>query len=496
MPRPPTKRNRPISKAVPASSKGTARPKPNRDNTENVPGSRTASSRDASDASQLVPGAQRLEIQIPLQSNKQTPMAKSHEQAIESSPMGERGATGSRPPTRSRGYSSTLSIAGRKGDMGSKVPGTPAYENSVLSNFRRRPRQPSILQVMQAEDKSSDLDDNDDDFLGGLSPEDESTPLHLSSGKSLLPSDALDSSPSQHPLPSSASSRKRKRSGEGLQISQSPLAIAGHSQPRSQTPEFDEDVASKTSSSPGVLQRAAESFEGFSQTMAPPMSSPPSSPLHVVVESNLAKQPNAPDETRKEFEKRTNSNENGLSTANLQDKLLPRRHQRQRKRRQVNNFEVPSDASEDNDLSSEGDEDELSYMAPRGASRSRRKGPVKSKPSSGVGRTQANRSKARSVNKNVPGITKADREPGKVTYKRRSREDTGVEKENEPADMSSPLSSPPDTDALETDSDSEAISGTRYTSKELRLQAKKFAEIDEWKMEFEDVPGSPGSTFR
>jgi hypothetical protein len=53
---------------------------------------------------------------------------------------------------------------------------------------------------------------------------------------------------------------------------------------------------------------------------------------------------------------------------------------------------------------------------------------------------------------------------------------------------SSPLSSPPESDV--SDSESIQTEATRYVSDELRAAVKKFAEVDQWKMEFEDVSAS------
>lgn len=455
MPRPPTKRNRMASKAKPTSKEPTR---------ENAPKSPQPQERPPASAPRVV---------IPQRQPKdQTPMSKSHEQAIDSSPMGERGGTGSRPATRSRGYSSTLSLAGRKGEN-SKIPGTPAFENSVLSNFRRRPRQPSILQVMQAEDRSSDLDD--DDFLGGLSPEDESTPLNVSRGKSLLVQNESPATPSQAPEPSSDSSRKRKRSSANIeiQVPQSPLALVGNTPVGTPTPAVEDEVQEmgSTVDMPPPPLPPPRSPDVLSQTMAPPMSSPWGTPLSTSLHdlSNHLRKA-ATDECGNAGAQA--SNKPAVSTASLQDRLLPRRRQRPRRRRNVNTFDVPSDSSESDEASAESDQDELSYIATLKSSRSRRNRTTKSKPSHAGQKKQA-KQKATS----------------KKTYSARN---AGNDKENEPADGSSPLSAL-DTDALESDSTSPP---NKYLSEELRLQAQKFAEVDQWQMEFEDVPESQDSTYR
>lgn len=491
MPRPPTKRNRLTLKAAPANSKEKAQRGGEDISKANPSRSSVPDNQDESSASQLTFSAQHVNTLRQLRS--QTPLAKTHEHTIESSPMGERGATGSRPPTRSRGYSSTLSIAERKFDMGSKVPGTPAFESSILSNFRRRPRQASILQMMQAEDGSSELDD--DDFLGGLSPEDESTPLNLSRGKSLLVRKSVSPSPSQLSLPSSDGSRKRKRSVEECQVPQSPLTVVENT-PTESPNHRDWENESRGSSEPC---QPLKSLETISQTMAPPLSSsPPSSPVRPASTTKLAQASDSTEEEGTDAFLVMASGAITIPTATLQDRLLPQRRQRHRKCRGAVRIEVQSDTSEDGAPAVDQDDDELSYLhhPKRRTTRSKRK------PYSEARRANehtagvvANRSShpKRSV---IAKITEQVQENPHVTTRlSQPCEDTNIDKENQPVDTSSPLSSPLDSDAFESVSPPESPPSVNFLSEELRLQAKKFAEIDKWEMEFEEIPGSQGSAL-
>jgi hypothetical protein len=467
MPRPAIKRNR---KAQQTSAKQTANHQSasGNDNLESAIASELPSNHgeNVDNTSHPIDGADVLTMVQ--QMKNQTPMPKTDEQAIESSPMGERAATGSRHPTRARGYSSTLSLAGRKGDMSSKIPGTPAFESSVLSNFRRRARQPSILQMMQTEDGSSDLDD--DDFLGGLSPEDESTPLNVSRGKSLILKNAA--SPSAESLsPSSDKSRKRKRAPEELEVPQSPLNVVESTPIGSPNSETQENEAHNRTITP----RPVVSPEAFSQTVVPPMSSSaPQSPARI--DSALVERASPVTlESTKEPSGRFNAQEH-LSTAALQSKLLPRRQRRRRHN--------DSDISNDDDKS----DDELNYLPSRKPMKSRQKQTDRPNPSKNT-RTKPTKQK------------KPLSKPSKrgVTYSSATRT-TDVDKENQPDDISSPLSSPLDSDAFDSDSSiSKSTDKGDFMSEELRLQAKKFAEVDDWQMEFEDVAspaGSQGSPFR
>ncbi|KAJ5387262.1 hypothetical protein N7509_009803 [Penicillium cosmopolitanum] len=452
---------------------------------------------------------------------RQTPLAKNHDQAIGSSPTGDRPGTGSRPgtasrpPTRSRGYSSTMSVAGRKGETNananSRIPGTPSFDTSMLSNFRRRPRQQSILQMVQAEDGSSELDD--DDFLGGLSPQDESTPLNRPRRKSLLmkpdeqgeaPSGSQSPSPSpsaSQSLPSSASagSRKRKRAPK-IEV-QILVQVPQSSAPKASQIEDEEinqidDTPSATpiprntypeeSQPEGETPQPPRFSDILSQTFLPPASSPastattaPRSPLVVPLVSG----------------KRRPKDSAHMSTAALQNKLLPRR--RLRRLRQRDAGEQHDESSDDSDNNSthdaaSGDDDELSRPSSSRRSRSQSRGasaPAKPKPL----RNSRDKSKLNNPKQRKPRGKKAaaaaDQEPT-TTYSR-SRREGGVDKENEfqLSRSGSPLSSAPDSDA-ESNTGAGNKTPRRFTSAELRAATLKFAEIDQWEMEFEDVSGS------
>lgn len=487
MPRPAPKRNRLTKPKVAAKS-----PKPDQNETtaKSPPASRRAPSVDP----------------------RQTPLAKNHDQAIESSPTGDRPGTGSRPgtasrpPTRSRGYSSTMSVAGRKGETNtnSRIPGTPSFDTSMLSNFRRRPRQQSILHMVQAEDGSSELDD--DDFLGGLSPQDESTPLNRrkslakpeqGQSPSASQSASAAASPSQSqslPSSASASSRKRKRAprievqilvprssapeasqGEGEDISQIDDTPSATPIPRNTYPDEPE--------LPGETPQPPRFSDILSQTFLPPASSPastittaPRSPLVVPLVSG----------------KRRPKDPAHLSTAVLQNKLLPRRRLRRLRQRDSGGHDGSDDDS-DNDSTHDaasGEEDELSR--PSSSRRSQSRGasvPAKPKPlRNSRGKSTLNNPKQRK-SRGKKGAA-SEQEPTAATYSRSGGEG-GVDKENEfeLSRSGSPLSSVPDSEA-ESDTNTGNRTPRRFTSAELRAATLKFAEIDQWEMEFEDVSGS------
>lgn len=408
----------------------------------------------------------------------QTPLAKNHDQAIDSSPTGDRTGTGSRPgtasrpPTRSRGYSATLSFAGRKGDGNSRIPGTPGYDSSVLSNFRRRPRQQSILQMVQAEDDSSELDD--DDFLGGLSPQDESTPLNLSRGKSLLVRTEESPSPSGSP-PSSAGSRKRKRPEE-IQV---PASLPEPSQDIVQDSPNATPVAPPRYNASHMAEDTPQPQfpEVWSQTMAPPASSPVVSTQGSI--AGAATEPRvAP---RKSSGGKKTKDPAHLSTARLQEQLLPRRRHRRRRDQPTDEYDISSDESDTGmHHAASGDEDELNYQP----SRSRRGGSTKPKPLGNA------REKSKTNNQKQKKAKTKAKASGSTTDAR-ARRSGGGDKENElvpSSPGSSPLTSPPDSDVSDTETGKQTP--RRIVSEELRAAAKKFAEVDQWQLEFEDVSAS------
>jgi hypothetical protein len=354
--------------------------------------------------------------------------------------------------------------------------------------------------MMQAEDGSSELDD--EDFLGGLSPDDESTPLNLSRGKSLLIKPSEDSPlRSESPLSSPEGSRKRKRMTQEIQVPQSPIqspvnvvkdtpTATPMQRDHSLTHEAEEaeaEVAEQDDEDEELervedTQQSQQYPEIFSQTMLPPASSPMRSPAGSAAVAGDSTPTVSQPAARKKPKAPTH-----LSTASLQDRLLPRR--RRRNNRAGDEFDVPSDESDDQHEAASGDEDELSYPSRRPSRRkadSRKPKPL----ANAQDKSKLSNPKQRNA-KEKPARSKAA--PKAPTTYSRSRGSAGVEKENEmlalSSPSSSPLSSPPDSDL--SDNESAGTEPTpRCVSDELRAAVKKFAEVDQWEMEFEDVSAS------
>ena len=397
------------------------------------------------------------------------------------------------------------STEGKRSGLGR---GTPAMDSSalVLANFKRRPRQSSILQMVQAQPSSEDDYGDLDDF----NPDDESTPLKT--GCQPPVQDEAESSP--HP-PSPANPRKRKLtppenqpavqvpcSSPPVVVSPVESAATGHSSSSLSSRNLPEDGPMNPSTrEPG--QHAADGER--SGTMAPPASSSPSQ--HRSTMSSTAqivpagRPPRRPPAARKQPSRNaqaaasTTSKYPGrmsmgptshraatsssarpgkdllhLSTATLQD-LLPRR----RRRGPPDEFEIPS-SDEAIDTSGLGaDDDELSHLPTR---------------TLGVRSRHAAKSRPATTRKSAaPSRPTYARPPGKVYTRRRASN-----KENE---IGNHGLDPADDDGGTEDASSatETGRGGARANRELRAVAKKFRAVDEWALEFETVTASSSSPW-
>jgi hypothetical protein len=343
-----------------------------------------------------------------------------------------------------------------------------------LTNFKRRPRQPSLLRMVHQTTDVEDNDLGDDDFddldLDDFHPGAESTPLHVQ-----RTSDKEPGNDSGVQLSSSSSRGTKRKITPVVQV------------PRS-SPPYDPpsgpDVEESRSSSPSLpellhsteenrAEQVQEDQEILSQTMAPPLSSSDyeadepevstKSPartrskrrtehgqagsdteIEVDVSSRAKK-------TKGKQGKQKPRKEQAISTAKLQA-LLPRR--RTKIAREADEYDVPSEEDEQID----SDEDELA-LPPRRRRAATRKASV-SKPAKSTSRTT----------KKPP----AQRKPAQRstrTYGRRgssdkenAQEEQGTEGEFDTVEIANP---PP--------------------SANLDAIAKKFEEVDAFEMEFESV---------
>jgi hypothetical protein len=388
--------------------------------------------------------------------------------------------------------------------IGEMERGIPAQVGSALKigQFKRRAREPSILRTSQKarRNRMGYEDEDEDDF----NPEDESTPLNLSKTKNMTTSSAA----------SSSNSRKRKLSAVQVPQSQSsprlpsPREIEAEDTIPATGPLSDEeDEATEPEFSPQEdlmpsIEARADTPELLSETMAPPLdsSSLPSSPepaLPVARRAasrgrrptrgrtppprtqdspipsppSLTHSPNRPlarAASTKANPKRQAPPPSTFSTAQLQN-LLPRR--RRRPVRDV--FEIASSEDEVDASGLASDDDELSYLSVR--TRTRRP-------------TTLRRTPAPLTSKSKPGPK--PKEPGaKRTYG--SRNNTTSDKENEEIDPDDSLAPLPDDDENTSPENSQELE--KRVGRELKEAARKFQEVDQWELEFEDVTASSSS---
>ncbi|EFQ97787.1 hypothetical protein MGYG_00827 [Nannizzia gypsea CBS 118893] len=390
---------------------------------------------------------------------------------------------------------------------------TPAFESSILSAFRPRPRQPSILQLVG--DDSLDLGSSElgsDDLLGSFDPEDVSTPLPAKRRKSLNQADITPTAAKKTPkLPQvfveipvrhdliSDNRIPDEPSALAQDLDEPPFAddvleerdvIDEHQEQETAVDEVrpeipvavegDEDNDDRSSltsvdSLPSMNFAIAKTPQRRRQTavMAPPESSigtitPPASTPESFATQKPGLRP---------------SKLTHMSTTSLQDALLPRR----RKGLATNRSKRSRAGAKNYVLSAPSSEDELNYTGGQqdGTATSRQK-TKRAQHQTGF--------KLREKAQNTPQPKKGRGKAATVTSQPR--------KSTTPKKTYSRLSKGGDADwDKENQTEEEAeISSEReivapVMSEELLLQKKKFAEIDEWSIDFEEVLDDDGELY-
>ncbi|KAI4853241.1 hypothetical protein E4T44_00961 [Aureobasidium sp. EXF-8845] len=393
-----------------------------------------------------------------------------------------------------------------------KMQSTPGAESSVLAlqNFRRRARQPSLLQMVQNPELAvTPIDDTTDFTLGSLgdeddfAPHDEGTPLQISKGqpmdvdqepedededevmaeqeKAKTPEPALPDSDEDlyGATPVKTSQRQtRKRKSDAIDESEVQIHRSSPSLPSpshsfaeqedhdiipATAPEEDEDEESTVT--------ASQQRRLYSDTYAEPMSSsPPPDPISsspVQPRQTPALSPSAIRKSARAGGQQTKKVK-PLTTATLRAMLPKRRNQRK------DEFDFTSSSAQEASSSAFEDEKRKKVKTKKLAAT---KKPVLAKP----------------------------RKPATAASKRTSRTYTRNDKENDPVvHISSGSSSLSELNSDEIEADETAdtsidtIKGNNSNEKisdELRKAREKFAEVDDWEMEFESASlGQEGSS--
>ena len=379
--------------------------------------------------------------------------------------------------------------------------GSQRRESSILADFKRRPRQPSLLAMVSAQHQQDQAEEsNSDDSLNDFQPDGESTPFMIS--KSQLPEPKSTPSARTSSQQLSSGSRKRKLAAIEPEI-QVPASQPSPSHassppagPASELSRFD-IPADENAAEPQlpVIQSTQLSSQLGNSTLAPPRSSsPPPTPQPQARSTrpkptankshsrNLLKPKAQPTRTQpsralsppRSPQSSTSSHPSPvrpakskplkpLTTASLQN-LLPRR----RVRAKATEFDIPSSS----DIEASSDQDELSFhRAPkvRGTGNFRRKLP-------GV---------------KVPPVVKNKKGRVSATYGRKAavQIDTAGEGSEDHGDEGeiSPVKGRTKGGAT-YGRDGAAVKG------EMRRLAQKFREVDEWALEIEDVTPHSGSS--
>lgn len=397
----------------------------------------------------------------------------------------------------------TSATKGTQVSLGSRISETPRPQPSMLgATFKKRPRQPSLLQVLQTQnDPSENLDD---DELDDFHPDDESTPMI----KSMSQTNAQHASSSSR---QTSGSRKRKLATPEIQVPASQTRDPPSSPP-SGRPQEQEDVydlpaeeeevrPEPTLPQPRTVQTAERQID--SDTLAPPQSSSPEKPKPRKTHAKPTKAATTrPPQTRRKdpslappsplSSTTTSTNPSSpvkpaplkpLTTATLQN-LLPRR----RRGRPIprSEYDIPSSSSDiELDTTALGeDEDELSFHATTTTMKMRRKKKIPnptSMPSKRAGIKWKGKGKGKEAPAPAPEKKRISRTYTKKTTttavlssdENDDDDDVGSDVEND-ARNNPPRTLPP----LQLDA---------KAMHEMRRLAEKFREVDEYSLEFEDL---------
>jgi hypothetical protein len=411
----------------------------------------------------------------------------------------------------------TSSAVKAPGSVLRTVQPTPTRENSILGTLKPRHRQPSILQTLDQDSSSFDFED-EEEFL----PDNESTPFNR-----VNPQPAT--STSTRPTPTSSSRKRKFGASDPLGLTESQFAQRLLSSPssvtqqRQPTPEPSLPIAPVASlRQSGRKQR--ESLRDEDDVMALPQSS--SSPA---LSPDKRETPVSTTKTKQQAAKPGPT----MTTKELLEAAMPtkrRRTQRERTRK-PDTFDILADS----DLEGENGEDDSNFL-PRGkGGKTRRKEPP-SKPSRapwtrGSAKPKANQAGAgkkpkpstshlTTISASAPILTPstasnretkspsqqrsttntlsstdaaavAARDRPKPSGGSRRRKDgftrDGGDKENQ---TSQELSD----DVLESCERGSSGSEARDVGKTVPVSKGKWADIDAWDMDFEDVEVMTGSS--
>lgn len=387
-----------------------------------------------------------------------------------------------KPSLSGKGNSATIKSAQTGFEL--RVGETPRMQPSMLgASFKKRARQPSLLQMLHTQDDPSN--DLDDDEIDDFQPDDESTPMI----KSILQSNAQQTSSSSR---QTSGSRKRKLATPEIQVPAS-QSLEFPSSPPSVPPEEPEDLfdlpadAERRPEPTLPRQRSTQTPQRQidSDTLAPPRSSSPEKPKARKSRGKATKAAPRPRQPRRKQLSpapsplsSTSTNPSPvkpiplkpLTTATLQN-LLPRRRARPKPRGE---YDIPSSSDVELDNTGLGeDEDELSFHA---TTKTRRK-----KPNPAVQRRGGK-------------VKEASGKRLSKTYTKKRAVESDIENDDDDDNG---------YDGEEGDGDENGVDGRGRGKKTPALDGKakdevkrlvdKFREVDEYSLDFEEMTGHSSS---
>jgi hypothetical protein len=349
-----------------------------------------------------------------------------------------------------------------------KVGATPAHETSILAltNFKRRPRQHSLLRaVQQTADVDVDDDDLDDFNFDDFLPDAESTPLQVQK-----------SAPGE-PVANDSGVNLSSSGSRGIKRKFSPVIQVPRSSPPYESGSNLEESRSPSPSLPEIVQSTEEAQaisnrierDVHSETMAPPMSSSDveDDEIEVPIESPVGRRQqrkrgttakpvidsesegDLTDRPKRAKGKQKSKANRGISTAKLQA-LLPRRR-----------VQIPQEEEDEFGIPSENDSDQDELALPQ-----RRQAVATRKPT-----TSKTAKKPRAAKKTTGKPTQKNTR----TYGRRASSDKENEEDHE------------QDNSDEDDTGTTSKITTAKPSKGLEAIARKFEEVDDFELDFESV---------
>lgn len=422
----------------------------------------------------------------------QVPSSIPSEPMLATEPMAERHVRPLDPVTLGTAKNTSVPATPRVGLISSSFRG---------SNFKRRPRQPSLLQLVQAQANPQDEHDDNDD-LDDFHPDDESTPFLQAKSKG-LPQTSLSSSESSA---NQSSSRKRKLSTPVIQVERSQSPETRKSSPRNSSNTPDSDPQEEDEEDVRNLPFPTNSHNGYPEPFLPMPESPQASQSRQWSDTCAPPRSSSPPifhESPKPLLQRGQPRRNSplasspvsrplkpLSTATLQN-LLPRRRVRS-SAREHDPFEMPSSSDVEIDTSRlSAEADELSVPAkPKVRAKKHVKDPSARTPATKKKKAHGTTgSKDDSRGAWAPKAAKKTQRLKKPkTYARakptisnehdENNNASGDDNDNNPQDQHTPSRPPTEPSPATT---------------ELQRLARKFREVDRWELEVEDVTPSSGS---